>query len=546
MLNSWPWTLPKPCSPTPRPHSLEAALDQAFHLADRGDARAGRALAEQALVEARAQHDQPRTARALAIVANASRSLADYERAAAAALESVELLESAGLGVAAAKIDLALVFFDLGDYPRALSHLFEARKALCATRPTAASTRGARMQRAWCSRGSASSISRAHRSSARWRCAATPATSGGAATTLNSLGVVHLRIAQQPGTEPRTTRSELESRARRTSTRRASSRRNSVTTTWCCLPRSTSPARSADMGCYGEALDRFLAQLATARELGDRHNESLILANAGEAALRAGQLEQRAHARRGGAGRRAVDVLEGPRARGAPRSFRSPARRCDDFAAALAHYKAHHVLEREMQAAEARRSTQAQALRSAIERAQRETARLRRENRCSSGRRAQDALTGLANRRAFDDALAARLVDDARIGRAARRRRVRPRPLQVDQRSLYACGRRFGPARGRGVLRAVCRASDLAARIGGEEFVLLLPGADRNAACAIAERVRAELAFRPFAALAPGVRVTLSAGVAVDNGEGSAEDLLRAADAALYRAKGEGRDRVCA
>jgi diguanylate cyclase (GGDEF)-like protein len=96
------------------------------------------------------------------------------------------------------------------------------------------------------------------------------------------------------------------------------------------------------------------------------------------------------------------------------------------------------------------------------------------------------------------------------------------------------------------VLRAHCRSSDLAARIGGEEFVLLLPGADRKAAYAVAERVRAEVATREFAALARGVRVTLSAGVAVDAGHGCAEELLRAADAALYRAKGEGRDRVCA
>ena len=95
------------------------------------------------------------------------------------------------------------------------------------------------------------------------------------------------------------------------------------------------------------------------------------------------------------------------------------------------------------------------------------------------------------------------------------------------------------------VLRRVCRSSDLAARIGGEEFVLLLPGADLAAACAIAERVRAEIAFRAFAPLPSGVRVTLSAGVAVDTLQGEPSELMRAADAALYRAKHEGRDRIC-
>ena len=94
------------------------------------------------------------------------------------------------------------------------------------------------------------------------------------------------------------------------------------------------------------------------------------------------------------------------------------------------------------------------------------------------------------------------------------------------------------------VLRSHCRGSDLAARIGGEEFVLLLPGADRDAACAVAGRVRAELAFRTFAALPPGVRVTLSAGVAVPS-HGGADALLSAA-MPLSTAQRQGRDRVCA
>ena len=102
-----------------------------------------------------------------------------------------------------------------------------------------------------------------------------------------------------------------------------------------------------------------------------------------------------------------------------------------------------------------------------------------------------------------------------------------------------------GAVTAKNVLRNFCRSSDLAARIGGEEFVLLLPGADLAAACAIAERVRAEIAFRAFTPLPPGVRITLSAGVAIDTMQGDAEDLMRAADTALYRAKNEGRDRVC-
>ena len=522
--------------------SLEAALDQAFHLADRGDARAGRALAEQALVEARAQSDQPHTARALAIIANASRSLADYERAAAAALESVELLESAGLGVAAAKIDLALVFFDLGDYPRALSHLFEARKALAGAPDVGIEARCAHAEGLVQSRLGEFDLARAsfQRALALRRDAGDD---GAAAASLNSLGVVHLRIAQQPGTEPRTTRSELESALEHFQQARelASQQRDDHLV---LLTEINIAGALGGLGCYGEALDRFLAQLATARDLGDRHNESLILANAGEAALRAGQLERARML-----GEEALDVAQSTsskvREREARLQLSITCEACDDYAAALEHYKAHHVLEREMQAAEARRSTQAQALRSAIERAQRETARLQRENRVLERQARQDALTGLANRRAFDDALAARLVEARESGASLA-------VVAFDLDHFKSINDRYTHAAGdsvlreaANVLRAVCRASDLAARIGGEEFVLLLPGADRTAACAIAERVRAELAFRPFAALAPGVRVTLSAGVAVDTGAGSADDLLRTADAALYRAKGEGRDRVC-
>jgi len=95
------------------------------------------------------------------------------------------------------------------------------------------------------------------------------------------------------------------------------------------------------------------------------------------------------------------------------------------------------------------------------------------------------------------------------------------------------------------MLQAHCRASDLAARIGGEEFVLLLREADGESALNVAERVRAEIAGRDWSAVAPGLAVTISGGVAVDPGDGSAAALVRDADTALYEAKRAGRDRVC-
>ena len=92
-------------------------------------------------------------------------------------------------------------------------------------------------------------------------------------------------------------------------------------------------------------------------------------------------------------------------------------------------------------------------------------------------------------------------------------------------------------------LRGSLRSTDLAYRVGGEEFVVLLPGHDLSAATAVAERIRADVAAAPLASLA----LTVSAGVASGDGvHGTLADLLGQADAALYAAKNAGRDTVVA
>lgn len=89
--------------------------------------------------------------------------------------------------------------------------------------------------------------------------------------------------------------------------------------------------------------------------------------------------------------------------------------------------------------------------------------------------------------------------------------------------------------------RRVLRASDVAYRVGGEEFVVLLPGRDAAAARQVAERLRRTVRDAPLA----GLPVTLSVGVVDDvGGTAGLSELLRAADRALYRAKDDGRDRV--
>ena len=154
-----------------------------------------------------------------------------------------------------------------------------------------------------------------------------------------------------------------------------------------------------------------------------------------------------------------------------------------------------------------------------------------------------DGLTGLANRRATSDALHAE---------AARAERLET-PLSValaDIDGFKDVNDVHGHAVGDEVLRAFAevlretlRESDVAGRWGGEEFLLLLPGADKDGAAQLADRVRLGLAARSIPSV-PGLRVTASFGVAEYAGETNTEQLVAAADSALYRAKRAGKDRV--
>ena len=154
-----------------------------------------------------------------------------------------------------------------------------------------------------------------------------------------------------------------------------------------------------------------------------------------------------------------------------------------------------------------------------------------------------DGLTGLANSRAAADALHAE---------AARAERLET-PLSVvlaDLDGFKEVNDAHGHAVGDEVLRAFAevlretlRESDVAGRWGGEEFLLLLPGADEEGAAQLAERVRIGLAAREHPGV-PGLRVTASFGVAEYAGETNTEQLVAAADGALYRAKRAGKNRV--
>ena len=157
-----------------------------------------------------------------------------------------------------------------------------------------------------------------------------------------------------------------------------------------------------------------------------------------------------------------------------------------------------------------------------------------------------DPLTGLANRRLFNDALD--LVLD-RVGRDARAQAcIAIFDIDHFKRVNDAFGHDAGDrvlARFAAIGAGVTRAKDLVARLGGEEFGLVLPGTGIAEAQAICERLRAEFAGEALV-LEDGSHVwtTVSAGIAAIGAADSRADVMRVADAALYAAKRAGRDRL--
>jgi two-component system cell cycle response regulator len=97
-------------------------------------------------------------------------------------------------------------------------------------------------------------------------------------------------------------------------------------------------------------------------------------------------------------------------------------------------------------------------------------------------------------------------------------------------------------------IAASIRGLDLCCRFGGEEFVAAFSGVDPKIAHSIGERLRSKMASEPFPISTERgpLTVTISVGVATSGPDDTAETLLRRADAALYRAKKEGRNRVVA
>ena len=161
-----------------------------------------------------------------------------------------------------------------------------------------------------------------------------------------------------------------------------------------------------------------------------------------------------------------------------------------------------------------------------------------------------DGLTGLCNRRKFDEVLSSEW-------RRAQRSAKPVSLLMIDADSFKAYNDAHGHQAGDAALTSIAeciasgtrRASDLGARYGGEEFAVLLPGETIEAACRIAEEIRTSvLSLRVQQQGRPDICPTISVGVAcmIPQVGLAPRDLIKSADLALYEAKRSGRNRTVA
>jgi diguanylate cyclase (GGDEF)-like protein len=175
-------------------------------------------------------------------------------------------------------------------------------------------------------------------------------------------------------------------------------------------------------------------------------------------------------------------------------------------------------------------------------------AELQRENEELARQAATDPLTGLANRRPLDETVVRELAQ-------AERQQAMLSVLLLDIDHFKQFNDRHGHQAGDLVLRRVAntlrqrsRRSDLCARYGGEEFAVVLPFTNMAGASEVAERLLKAVSEMSVDWNETRLSVTVSIGGVTVNGESplpEANQLLRMADEALYRAKRDGRNRVC-
>jgi diguanylate cyclase (GGDEF)-like protein len=217
--------------------------------------------------------------------------------------------------------------------------------------------------------------------------------------------------------------------------------------------------------------------------------------------------------------------------------------RCGRWQEALARHKEFHAMQAQVSAERAQRSARVAALHldAAQERARARVLttsndQLRRRAEDLQRMTMEDPLTGLANRRHIDallsgpqDGSCLAVVDVDHFKR-------------INDEHSHAVGDAVLRALG-ALLRGNCRPTDTAGRLGGEEFVVLYRG-EVQACLPAAERLRQCVAAHDWNAVAEGLQVTVSIGLAHTSEAGDGAAMLALADRRLYAAKRDGRNRV--
>jgi diguanylate cyclase (GGDEF)-like protein len=244
------------------------------------------------------------------------------------------------------------------------------------------------------------------------------------------------------------------------------------------------------------------------------------------------------------------------------RAWRDLSRVCEqagDFAMALDAFKHFHALDRTLMNERVSNRAVALALKMDMERAQIEADVLRihaeqlmdkntqlaDEADVLSRQAHEDGLTSLSNRRHFDEQFP-KLLEQARA--SGSEMYVAMADLdhfkQVNDRFSHSVGDEV-LRQVSAILRAQSRADDLVARYGGEEFILVLQHANAQQALTACQRLRSAVEHRNWPALADGLAVTMSIGVARCDPDQPPLASIEAADQLLYRAKEQGRNQVC-
>ena len=203
--------------------------------------------------------------------------------------------------------------------------------------------------------------------------------------------------------------------------------------------------------------------------------------------------------------------------------------------AALRSLRTATAIARSIRAEEIERQTRAIAAQRRIEQSRLEAERYRKLA-------LEDGLTGLMNRRSVDAAIGA-IMQDARRGNWWIALCDIDHFKSINDRFSHAVGDQVLVRVG-AILRAHCRADDIAGRYGGEEFVFALRAGGAADAVAVCERLRAAVESEDWSSIHAELRVTLSLGLAGAAAHTDAASLFAAADARLYEAKRGGRNRV--